>query len=80
MNVVPGNYKKKIASPFMFVHGVRPDQQAWLPVFSLCHFHHETDTNTSCLKNQAHTLDRIITERNPTSMAILVYNPQNQRY
>ncbi len=31
-------------------------------------------------KNQAHTLDGIILGRSPTSNAILVYNPRNQRY
>ncbi len=40
MNVIPGKYKWKLALPFMLVHGVRPDQQAWLPIFSLCYFLH----------------------------------------
>ncbi len=80
MNVVPRKYKGKLASLFMLVHGVCPDQIAWLPIFSLCYFYHETDSNALHLKNQAHTLDGIIIGRNPTSMAILVYNPQNQRY
>jgi hypothetical protein len=60
MNVIPGKFKEKLASPFMLVHGVRPDQQAWLPIFSLCYFHHEKDSDASRLKNQAHTLDEII--------------------
>ncbi len=35
MNVIPGKYKGKLASPFMLVHGVCPDQRAWLPIFLL---------------------------------------------
>ncbi len=60
MNVIPGKYKGKLASPFMLVHGVRPDQQAWLPIFSLCYFHHKNDSNALRSKNQAHALDGII--------------------
>jgi hypothetical protein len=40
MNMIPGKYKTKLASPFMLVHGVRPDQRTWLPLFSMCYFHH----------------------------------------
>ena len=80
MNMIPGRYKNKLASAFMLVHGVRPDQRTWLPIFSLCYFHHEKDSDASRSKNQAHTLDSIINGRSPTSNAILVYNPQNQRY
>jgi hypothetical protein len=72
MNVIPGKYKGKLASPFMLVHGVRPDQRAWLPIFSLCYFHHENNSNASRSKNQAHTLDKIIIGRDPTSTVILV--------
>ncbi len=80
MNVIPGKYKGKLASPFMIIHGVRPDQWAWLPMFSLCYFHHEKDSNALRSKNQAHTLDGIIIRWSPTSTAILVYNPCNQKY
>jgi hypothetical protein len=80
MNVIPGKYNGKLTSPFMLVHGERPDQQAWLPIFSLCYFHHENDSNASRSKNQANTLDGIIIGRDPTSTAILVYNPRNQKY
>jgi len=80
MNVIPRKYKGKLALPSMLVHGVCPDQWALLPIFSLCYFHHENNSNTSSSKNQAHTLDRIIIGRNPTSTAILVYNPCNQKY
>ncbi len=80
MNVIPGKYNGKLASPFMLVHGERPDQRAWLPIFSLCYFHHENNSDASRSKNQAHTLDGIIVGRDPTSTAILVYNPCNQKY
>ena len=72
MNMIPG--------PFMLVHGVRPYPRTWLPKFSLCYFHHEKDSDASRSKLQAHTLDRIIIGRSPTSNAILIYNPRNQRY
>ncbi len=77
MNVIPRKYNGKLASPFMLVHGERPDQRAWLPIFSLCYFHHENNSNASRSKNQAHTLDGIIIGRDPTSTVILVYNPRN---
>ncbi len=80
MNVIPGKYNGKLTSPFTFLHGERPDQRAWLPIFSLCYFHHENNSDASCSKNQAHTLDSIIVGRDPTSTAILVYNPCNQKY
>jgi hypothetical protein len=80
INVIPGKYKGKLASPFMLVYGVRPDQRAWLPIFSLCYFHHENDSNASRSKNQAHKLGGIIIGRNPTSTAILVYDLRNQKY
>jgi hypothetical protein len=80
MNMIPGRYKNKLASPFMLAHGVRQDQRSWLPIFSLCYFHHEKDSNAQRSKTQAHTMDGIIVGRSPTSNAILVYNPRNQRY
>ena len=43
-------------------------------------FHHEKESDASRSKTQAHTLDGIILGRSPTSNAILVYNPRNQRY
>jgi len=72
MNMIPGRYMNKLASPFMLVHGVRPDQRTWLPIFSLCYFHHEKDSDAQCSKTQAHTIDGIIVGRSPTSNAILV--------
>jgi hypothetical protein len=80
MNMIPGKYRGKLASPFMLVHGTHPDQQTWLPIFSICYFHHEKDSNASRLKSQAHTMDGILIGRSPTSDAILVYNPRNQKY
>jgi hypothetical protein len=35
MIMIPGKYCSKSALPFMLVHGVRPDQRTWLPLFSL---------------------------------------------
>ena len=80
MNMIPGRYKNKLASPFMLAHGVRPDQRTWIPIFSLCYFHHEKDSDAQRSKTQAHTMDGIIIGRSTTSNAILVYNPRNQRY
>ena len=80
MNLILCKCKAKLASPFMLVHGVCPDQRIWLPLFSICYFHHEKDSNAQCSKNQAHTLDSIIIGHSSTSNAILVYNPRNQRH
>jgi hypothetical protein len=80
MNMIPGKYCGQLASPFMLVHGVRPDQRTWLPLFSLCYFHHEKDSDASRSKHQAHKLDGIVIGRSPTSNAILVYNPRNHCY
>jgi hypothetical protein len=60
MNIIPGKYKGKLASPFMLDLGVRPDQRAWLPIFSLYYFHHEKDSKALRSKNQAHTPDGIM--------------------
>jgi hypothetical protein len=75
MTMIPGRCKHKLASPFMLAHGVRPDQRTWLPIFLLCYFHHEKDSDAQRSKTQAHTMDGIIVGRSPTSNAILVYNP-----
>ena len=80
MNMIPGTYWGQLASPFMLVHGVRPDQRTWLPIFSLCYFHHDKDSDASCSKHQAHTLDGIVIGRSSTSNAILIYNPSTQQY
>jgi hypothetical protein len=78
MSVIPGKYKGKLALLSMLIHGVRPDQQAWLPIFSLCYFHHKKDSDALHSKNQAHTLEGIIIGQSATSTAILVCNPRNQ--
>jgi hypothetical protein len=80
MNMIPGKYQNKLASPFMLVHGIRPDPRTWLPLFSVCYFRHEKNSDASRSKSQAHTMDGIVLSRSHTLNAILVYNPQNQRY
>ena len=80
MNMIPGKYGSKLASPFMLAHGTRPDPRTWLPLFSVCYFHHEKDSDALRSKSQAHTMDGIVLGRSPTSNVILVYNPRNQRY
>jgi hypothetical protein len=60
MNMIPGKYRGKLALPFMLVHGVHPDPRTWLPLFSICYFHHEKYSDASRYKNQPHTLDGII--------------------
>ncbi len=78
MNMFPGKYCNKLASPFMLVHGKRPDTRTWLSLFLLCYFHHDKVSDASRSKRQAHTMDGIIVGCSSTSNAILVYNPRNQ--
>ncbi len=81
MNMIPGKYHWELALPFMLVHGVCLDwRTCWLPLFSLCHFHHEKNSGASHSKSQAHTMDGILLGPWPTSNAILIYNPRNQNY
>ncbi len=80
MNIIPKKYIGKLASPFMLVHGVHPDQCSWLPIFSLCYYHHKKNSNALRSKNQTHTLDGIIIRRSATSTATLVYSSRNQKY
>jgi hypothetical protein len=80
MNMIPGKYKGKLASPFMLIHGVRPDPRTWLPLFSLCYFHHKKESDALRSNNQAHTLDGIVIGQSSTSNALLIYNPRNQQY
>jgi hypothetical protein len=80
MNMIPGKYHGKLASPFMLIHGIHTNPRTWLPLFSICYFHHEKDSNASRFKLQAHTMDGIVIGRSSTSNAILVYNQRNQRY
>ena len=81
MNAIPGKYNNRfLASPFLLVHGVGHDERTWIPLFSLCYFHHEKDGDDSRSKHMAHTLDGIIVGRSETSNALLVYNPRNGKY
>ncbi len=79
MNMIPGKYHGKLASPFMLVHGTRPNPRTWLPLFSLCYFHHKKDSGASRSKSHTHTMDGILIGWSPTSNAVLVYNPCNQK-
>jgi hypothetical protein len=80
MNVIPGKIHGRLASPFLLVHGVGHDERTWIPLFSLCYFHHEKDEDLKRSKHQAHTMDGIIIGCSPTSYALLVYNPRNKQY
>jgi hypothetical protein len=75
MNMILGKYKGKLASPFILIHGVRPDPRTWLPLFLLCYFHHNKDSDAPRSKNQAHTLDGIVIRWSSTLNALLLYNP-----
>ena len=60
MNLIPGKYGTKLASPFMLAHGTGLDPRTWLSLFSVCYFHHKKDSNASRSKSQAHTMDGIV--------------------
>jgi hypothetical protein len=79
MNAIPGKMDGGLALPFFFVHGVGHDERTWIPLFSLCYFHHTKDEDLSRSKHQAHTMDGIIIGRSPTSNALLVYNPRTKQ-
>ena len=80
MNAIPGKIHGRLASPFLLVHGVGHDERTWVPLFSLCYFHHLKDGDLKRSKHQAHTMDGIVIGRSPTSNALLVYNPRNKQY
>jgi hypothetical protein len=40
MNAIPGKIKGALASPFLLVHGVGHNECTWIPLFSVCYFHH----------------------------------------
>ncbi len=80
MNAIPGKILGQIASPFLLIHGVGHDKRTWIPLFSLCVFHHGKDSNLKHPKHQAHSMDGIIIGRSPMSNALLVYNPRNKQY
>ena len=66
MNVIPGKLHGKLASPFL-VHGVGHDKRTWLPLFSVCYFHHDRDEAVARWHTQAHTMDGIAVGRSATS-------------
>jgi hypothetical protein len=66
MNAIPCKVHGLLASPFLLVHGVGQDVRTWIPLFSLCFFHHDKDGPVKRSKNQ--------------SNALLVYNPWNKKY
>ncbi len=80
MNAIPGTHSGKLASPFLLVHGVGHDKRTWIPLFSLCYFHHVRDGDLHWSKLQAHMMDGIVIGRSPTSNALLIYNPRNKQY
>ena len=80
MNAIPGKIHGRLASPFLLVHGVGHDERTWVPLFSLCYFHHEKDGDLKRSEYQAHTMDGIIIGHSPTSNALLVCNPLNKQY
>ncbi len=52
MNAIPGKIHGCLASPFLLVHGVGHDEHTWVPLFSLCYFHHEKDGDLKRSKHQ----------------------------
>ncbi len=79
-NAIPGKIHSRLPSPFLLEHGVGYDERTWVPIFSLCYFHCEKDSDDKDSKNQAHTMDGIIVRCSPISDALLVYNPCNKQY
>jgi hypothetical protein len=80
MNAIPGKLHRKLASPFLLVHGVGHDERTWFPLFLVCYFHHGKDGAVACLHNQAHTMDGIAVGCSPTSNVLLVYNLRTKQY
>jgi hypothetical protein len=80
MNAIPSTISGHLTLPFLLVHGVDHDKRTWIPLSSLCYFHHEKDRDQQQSQLQAHTMDGIVIGRSPTSNAPLVYNPRNWPY
>ncbi len=74
MNAIPGKHLGYLATPFLLVHGIGHDEHTWIPLFSLCYFHHVRNGNQKRSKHQAHTMDGIVIGRSPTLNALLVYS------
>jgi hypothetical protein len=80
MNAIPGKVRDRVALLFFLVHGIGHDEWTWIPLFSLCYFHHEKDGNDTRSKHMAHMMDGVIVGRSLTSDALMVFNPQNSQY
>ena len=86
MNMIPGKVKirgirsDKLASPFLLVHGKAPACRAWLPIFSMCYFHHDRDGAIKRSKTQPNSMDGFIVGRSTTSNAALIYNPRSKKF
>ncbi len=52
MNAIPGKIHGHISSPFLLIHGVGHDERTWIPLFSICYFHHKKDGNLKRSKHQ----------------------------
>jgi hypothetical protein len=79
MNVILGTYSGHLVSPFLLVHGVGHNERTWIPLFSLCYFHHKKDSDQQRSHHQAHTMDSIVIGRSPTSNTLLIYNQRNKK-
>jgi hypothetical protein len=77
MNTILGKYKNRLALLFLLVDGIGHDEHRWIPLLSMCYFHHEKDGDDTLTKHMAHEMDRVIVGCSPTSNAIMVYNPWN---
>mmetsp|Transcript_44336 Transcript_44336/g.94371 ORF Transcript_44336/g.94371 Transcript_44336/m.94371 type:complete len:254 (-) Transcript_44336:686-1447(-) len=78
--MIPAKYLGKLASPFLLAHGTPADCRTWVPLFSVCYFHHENDGDEKRSKNQSNAMDGIVIGRSMTSNALKVYNPRNKKY
>jgi hypothetical protein len=45
MNAIHGTYLGCLVSPFLLIHGIGHDERTWIPIFSLCYFHHKRGSN-----------------------------------
>jgi hypothetical protein len=79
MNAIPCKVHGHLTSPFVLVHGVVHDKHTWIPLFSLCFFHHDKDGPIKRSKHQAHTMDEIVVGCSPTSNVLIVYNQRNNQ-
>jgi hypothetical protein len=80
MNIIPGTISGHLASPFLLIHSVGHDKRTWIPLFSICYFLHEKDSDQQRSQHQLHTMDSIVIGCPPTSNALLVCNPRDWQY